>query len=50
MIILTSDKLTMVKTGFSIRDSIYQGPKRSTPCQMAALGGFTPLERQSKAV
>jgi hypothetical protein len=31
MITLTLDKLTLVKAGFSIRDSVYKGPVWSTP-------------------
>jgi hypothetical protein len=45
MITLTSDKFTLLKVGFSIRDSVHQGPKRSTPRKIAHPGGFTPLKR-----
>jgi hypothetical protein len=31
MITLTSDKFTLVKAGFSIRDPVHQGPGQSTP-------------------
>jgi hypothetical protein len=38
MITLTSDKFTLVKVGFSIRDPVHQGSERSTPRWMARLG------------
>jgi hypothetical protein len=34
------DKLVLIKTNFSIRDSVHQRPERSAPCQMASPGSF----------
>jgi hypothetical protein len=40
MMTLMLDKLTLVEVGFSIRDSVYQEPGRSTPRQMAHPRGY----------
>jgi hypothetical protein len=40
MITLISDKFILVKADFSTRDPVHQGPGRSTPRQIAHLGGF----------
>jgi hypothetical protein len=45
MITLTLNKLALVKMSFSIRDSVHQELERSTPCQVAHPGGFTPLRK-----
>jgi hypothetical protein len=43
MITLTQDKDTLVKVDFSIRDTVHQGPERSTPHQVTWPGDITPL-------
>jgi hypothetical protein len=48
MITLTSDKLTPIKMGFSIKDLIHQEPGQSTLRQIARPGGFATLERAVK--
>jgi hypothetical protein len=45
MITLTSDKFTLVKVSFYIRNPVHQGLEWSTPRQIAHLGGFAPLEK-----
>jgi hypothetical protein len=45
MVTLTSDKFTLVKADFSIRESIHQEPERSTPQLMARPEGFTPTRK-----
>jgi hypothetical protein len=42
VITLTSDKLSVVKEGFSIRDYVHQGHEWSTPRQIERHGGFAP--------
>jgi hypothetical protein len=43
MISLISDKLTLVKAGFSIKDSVHQGPKQSnTKVECPSRGFRTP--------
>jgi hypothetical protein len=42
MITLILDKLVLVKVGFSMKDSVYQGPWRTTPHQISHPGGFMP--------
>jgi hypothetical protein len=45
MITLTPDRLTLVKTGFSVKDLVHQGPGRSTPRQTVHPGGFIPHKK-----
>jgi hypothetical protein len=45
LITLTLDKHALVKAGFSMKESVHQGPGRSTPCQISCPRGFTPPER-----
>jgi hypothetical protein len=42
MINLTSDKVALVKAGFSVTDPVHQGPGRLTLRQIALPGGFAP--------
>jgi hypothetical protein len=42
MITLISDKFTLVKTDFFIRDLVHQRPEWSTPKQIAHPEGFVP--------
>jgi hypothetical protein len=49
MMTLMLDELILIKAGFSMRDWVHQGPRRSTPLRMARPEGFTPPERWSKA-
>jgi hypothetical protein len=50
VITLTSDKLSVVKEGFCIRDYVHQGHEWSTPRQIEHHGGLHPLERRSKVM
>jgi hypothetical protein len=45
MISLTSDKLTLIRAGFSIKDPVHQGPRRSTPKQITHPEGLASLEK-----
>jgi hypothetical protein len=45
MIALTSDKLTLIKMGFSMKDLVHQGLGQSTPKQITHLKGFAAPER-----
>jgi hypothetical protein len=45
MITLTSDQHALVKVGFSIRDSVHQGPGWSTPHHEVHPRGFAPHEK-----
>jgi hypothetical protein len=47
-ITLTSDKLTLIKGRFSIKDLVHQGPRLPTPRQIAHPGGFAPPEKKIK--
>jgi hypothetical protein len=42
MITLTSDKLTPIKVGFSIKDLVHQGPGWPMPRKIVHPRGFTP--------
>jgi hypothetical protein len=42
MITLTSDKHTLVKADFSMKDSVQQEPSKTTPHHVHHSGGFTP--------
>jgi hypothetical protein len=45
MITLMLDKHTLVKAGFSMKDSVHRGLGWSTPHQVSWPGDFTPPER-----
>jgi hypothetical protein len=45
MITLSSDKLALIRTWFSMKDLVHQGPERSTPEQVIYPGAFTPLRK-----
>jgi hypothetical protein len=40
MITLASDKLALIKVGFSVKDQVHQGPKQSTSRQIVYFEEF----------
>jgi hypothetical protein len=47
MATLTSDKLTTIMAGFSMKGPIHQVPGRSTPKQIICPGGFAPRRKSA---